>query len=81
MLRVVGLASAVPFDQENPAGPVNRRISIIVMNREAEEAVTKADKADVEAESRTDVARALQESATTAPAPEKEVPGAAPAKR
>jgi chemotaxis protein MotB len=41
VLRVVGLGSAVPFDAENPNAPVNRRISIIVMNRKAEEAITK----------------------------------------
>ncbi len=82
MLRVVGLSSAVPFDQGNPGSPVNRRISIIVMNREAEEAVTKADKADVEAESRADVANVLQGNAAPAPAAitGKEVAGAAPAK-
>jgi chemotaxis protein MotB len=36
--RVVGLASTVPFDPEDPTHPINRRISIIVMNRAAEEA-------------------------------------------
>ncbi|HEY9064419.1 MAG TPA: flagellar motor protein MotB [Burkholderiaceae bacterium] len=36
-LRVQGLASSVLFDAKDPAGAVNRRISIIVMNREAEE--------------------------------------------
>ena len=35
--RVVGLASSVLFDQDNPLSPSNRRISIIVMTREAEE--------------------------------------------
>jgi chemotaxis protein MotB len=34
--RVVGLAASVPFDRANPGDPVNRRISIIVMNRQAE---------------------------------------------
>ena len=42
MLRVVGLASSVPFGQAAPHDPVNRRISIIVMNKRTEEAVTKA---------------------------------------
>ena len=37
MLRVQGLASSVPFDPQDPAGPANRRISIIVMNRDAED--------------------------------------------
>jgi chemotaxis protein MotB len=36
VLRVVGLSSAVLFDKENPGNPVNRRISIIVMNKKAE---------------------------------------------
>jgi len=90
MLRVVGLSSAVPFDQANPGGPVNRRISILIMNKEAEEAVTQANKADVEAGSKADVAGALQVSSTEAPAkpvvppvlasPAKEVAGAVPAK-
>jgi chemotaxis protein MotB len=41
IMRVVGLADAVPFDKANPSAPVNRRISIIVMNKKAEEAITK----------------------------------------
>jgi chemotaxis protein MotB len=41
MLRVVGLASSVPFGQAAPHDPVNRRISIIVMNKRTEEAITK----------------------------------------
>ena len=41
VLRVVGLSSAVPFDKEHAANPVNRRISIIVMNKKAEETVVK----------------------------------------
>ncbi|MDP1863028.1 MAG: flagellar motor protein MotB [Thiobacillus sp.] len=41
MLRVVGLASSVPFNEAGPSDPVNRRISIIVMNKRTEEAVTK----------------------------------------
>jgi chemotaxis protein MotB len=35
-LRVQGVASSAPFDKQDPFAPVNRRISIIVMNREAE---------------------------------------------
>ena len=37
VLRVLGLASSQPFNRDDPAGPQNRRISIIVMNREAED--------------------------------------------
>jgi chemotaxis protein MotB len=54
MLRVVGLASSVPFGNAQPLDPVNRRISIIVMNKRTEEAITKeasgvSDPAEVEA--------------------------------
>jgi len=38
IVRVVGLASAVLFDKIDPLNPVNRRISIIVMNKKTEEA-------------------------------------------
>ena len=41
--RVVGLASSVLFDKENPRGAVNRRISIVVMTREAEQDAQKTD--------------------------------------
>ena len=41
VIRVVGLASSVPFSQASPHDPVNRRISIIVMNKRTEEAITK----------------------------------------
>jgi chemotaxis protein MotB len=36
-LRVQGLAASSPFDRNDPEAPANRRISIIVMNREAED--------------------------------------------
>ncbi|MBP7914998.1 MAG: flagellar motor protein MotB [Vitreoscilla sp.] len=39
VLRVQGLAYSQPFDREGPTSPANRRISIIVMNREAEDRV------------------------------------------
>jgi chemotaxis protein MotB len=37
LARVVGLASSILLDSGNPFSPANRRISIIVMTREAEE--------------------------------------------
>ena len=37
ILRVQGLAASIPFERGNPLSPLNRRISIIVMNREAED--------------------------------------------
>ncbi|MFO0233482.1 MAG: flagellar motor protein MotB [Burkholderiales bacterium] len=39
ILRVVGLAAVLPFDASAPNAPVNRRISIGVMNRMAERRV------------------------------------------
>ena len=36
VLRVVGLASSVLFNKDDPLDPVNRRISIIVLNKRAE---------------------------------------------
>lgn len=36
VLRVVGLSSSVLFDKDEPLNPINRRISIIVMNKKAE---------------------------------------------
>ncbi len=37
LARVVGLASSLLLEADNPLGPANRRISITVMTREAEE--------------------------------------------
>ncbi len=39
--RVVGLGSAAPLDKDNPVNPINRRISIIVMNKETEASLLK----------------------------------------
>ncbi|MFM8769350.1 MAG: flagellar motor protein MotB [Rubrivivax sp.] len=42
VLRVQGLSASVPFDRDDPSGPINRRISIIVMNRDAEDRFFRA---------------------------------------
>ncbi len=44
VMRVVGLSSAVPFDEADPMAPANRRISIIVMNKKTEETIRKDGK-------------------------------------
>ena len=49
ILRVVGLASAAHLDSKDPFNPINRRISIIVMNKKTEEAVMR-DSASLEVE-------------------------------
>ncbi len=58
VLRVVGLGSAIPFDKDNPNSPVNRRISIIVMNKKAEEAITREGR-QVEATTAREVAEKM----------------------
>lgn len=51
ILRVVGLASAAHLDAKDPSNPINRRISIIVMNKRTEDAVRRdAATLDVPAE-------------------------------
>jgi chemotaxis protein MotB len=42
VLRVQGLAASMLYEKDDPESPLNRRISIIVMNREAEDRVFKA---------------------------------------
>ena len=56
ILRVVGLYSAVMLDKGDPFNPINRRISIIVMNKKAEEAVSK-DGTSVEIDSREEISK------------------------
>lgn len=65
VLRVVGLASAAPLDRTDPFNPINRRISIIVMNKRTEEAVMRdAAKLEVPVQDAAGVAAAA---ATAAP--------------
>ncbi len=41
VLRVVGMASSIPLDKENPMAPINRRISIIVLNKKTEDDIIR----------------------------------------
>jgi len=62
MLRVVGLSSAVLLDKEDPFNPINRRISIIVMNKKAEDLVegnTNNDDSAMDVSSDADVKEGL----------------------
>lgn len=45
--RVVGMSSSVPFDRSNSLNPTNRRISIVVMTKEAEAAALKSEEATI----------------------------------
>jgi len=44
VMRVVGLASTIMYDKSDPYNPTNRRISIIVMNKQTEEAILRDGK-------------------------------------
>ena len=46
VLRVQGLAASNPFDRQDPTAPANRRISIVVMTREAEDRVFRGSAAE-----------------------------------
>jgi chemotaxis protein MotB len=60
VLRIQGLASSTPMDPKAPGSPINRRISIIVMNREAENRVfMTAPDASAPAEPAQPIAAAL----------------------
>lgn len=48
--RVMGLASSILLDEDNPRSPSNRRISITVMTREAEERLLGARRVNAAAE-------------------------------
>ncbi len=43
VMRVVGLASTVPFDKNDPLSSINRRISIVVLNRKTETAILQEE--------------------------------------
>jgi chemotaxis protein MotB len=58
IVRVVGLADASPLDRQDPGNPLNRRISIIVLNKLAEERLQRAG-GEVEAGAPDEVEHAL----------------------
>jgi len=64
VLRVIGLAAAAHLDKKDPFNPINRRISIIVMNKRAEESVLRDGAA-------IDVPSAPPAAAAPPPAPRK----------
>jgi chemotaxis protein MotB len=56
--RVVGLSSSVLFDRQDPQNPINRRISIVIMTKQAEEDALKTDVANTTPAEPTPVAAA-----------------------
>jgi len=68
LMRVVGLSSASLFDKENPFNPTNRRISLIIMNKQAEENAMR-DEGGVKLESdanKQEIGAAVMPEASTA---------------
>ena len=83
VIRVVGLASALPFDRTDPFSAINRRISIIVMNKRTEDAILREGKTSEEAAlaegAVTPAPGAAAAAAPAAAAPAAPVPAPAPA--
>jgi hypothetical protein len=59
---VAGLASSIPFVTEDPLSPLNRRISIIVMNKKAEDTLYNRAVPNVESSSAEEFKEAISSS-------------------
>lgn len=67
VLRVVGLASAANLDKADPFNPINRRISILVMNKRTEESVIRDGGRQIEVGAEEEAAAAAPPAATGTP--------------
>ena len=70
---VVGLSSSVLFDKAHPEAPINRRISIVVMNQAEEASISGSGKDD------GSIAQGLPEGASVAPPEDAPAGGSPPA--
>jgi chemotaxis protein MotB len=61
LMQVTGLSSAVLYDKTDPLNPINRRISIIVMNKKAQERIER--NASIEAGNAESVQKGIQAAA------------------
>ena len=69
VMRVVGLASTVLFNPAEPMSPINRRISIVVLNKRTEEAIMADGRApEVPTESGGDLTPEMLQEAGARPA-------------
>jgi chemotaxis protein MotB len=75
--RVVGLSSSVLFNKAEPQSPINRRISIVVMTKQAERAALATDVASAETPAEPTPA-APTGAPEAAPTPAAATPAAAP---
>jgi chemotaxis protein MotB len=67
--RVVGLSSSVLFNKAEPQSPINRRISIVVMTRQAEEAALRTDVAADAPSTASDTSATASDTSATPPVP------------
>ncbi|MBR0564568.1 flagellar motor protein MotB [Azoarcus sp. L1K30] len=81
VVRVVGLADTIPLNASDPLDPINRRISIIVLNKRTEESIRgEGGNLDVNASTPLDVP-ALSRGISAGEAPRSIVPQIAPSLR
>jgi chemotaxis protein MotB len=82
VLRVVGLSSSLPLDSANPLNPMNRRISLVVLNEKTERQIRGLPEQPMqEIENEADALKALGPDGDVAPdsgAPDGGAPSAAP---
>ncbi|MDR1312081.1 MAG: flagellar motor protein MotB [Burkholderiaceae bacterium] len=60
VLRVVGLASSIMMDKSEPENPINRRISIVVMNKRTEDAILQQSGNHLDAKTSSELETGLQ---------------------
>jgi chemotaxis protein MotB len=60
IMRVVGLASTVLFDKNDPLSSINRRISIVVLNQKTEQAILQEEGPETEVDGNEGLQDALQ---------------------
>ena len=64
IMRVVGLASTVLFDKNDPLSSINRRISIVVLNQKTEQAILQEEGPETEVDGEEGLEEALRLPAT-----------------
>lgn len=65
VLRVVGLASTLPFDRNDPLNPANRRITIVVLNKQTENAILQEENQEIPAIKPDNISTSLNKPPTT----------------
>ena len=81
ILRVVGLGSSLPLDADDPLNPMNRRISLVVLNDKTERQIRGLPEEPIEEDRRTKPTPrrcSVSVSAGDAPADGEQPPGAEP---